>query len=190
MRYKDSTKKEKIIISAIQLINEVGLAETSMSKIAKKAGVSAGTIYVYFENKEDMIKKLYLEVKKEMQQKLSYGINNSLPTEAEFKQLLKNYISFCVNHKEYFLFFEQYINSPLIQRLCEEEAQIIAKPLVEFFEKGKENGVFKDINIELIFIYAFSPLMKIAKKHLNGEFAFTEQNIEEIIQMSWDSIKA
>lgn len=93
MRYKDNTKKERIIISAIQLINEVGLAETSMSKIAKKAGVSAGTIYVYFENKEDMIKKLYLEVKKEMQQKLLYGVNNSLPTEAEFKQLLKNTVS-------------------------------------------------------------------------------------------------
>jgi len=45
MRYKDDNKKEKIIMVAIQLINEVGLAEISMSKIAKKAGVSAGTIY-------------------------------------------------------------------------------------------------------------------------------------------------
>ncbi|VBB07210.1 tetr bacterial regulatory protein hth signature [Lucifera butyrica] len=190
MRYKDADKKERIIIAAIQLINEVGLAETSMSKIAKNAGVSAGTIYVYFENKEDMIKKLFLTVKTDMQQKIFRGIDGSLPIEVQFKQILKNYMDYVVKNKDYFLFFEQYINSPLIQKLCKEETQIIAKPLIEFFERGKEQGIFKQIDTNLIFIYAFSPLMQIAKKHFNGEFEFTEQKVDEIIQMSWDSIKA
>ncbi|MDB4867155.1 MAG: TetR family transcriptional regulator [Cohnella sp.] len=46
-----------------------------MSKIAKKAGVSASTIYVYFENKEDMLNKLYLSIKKKMSlnENRSYG---------------------------------------------------------------------------------------------------------------------
>ena len=65
MRYLDATKKEKIILAAIQLINEVGFAEITMSKIAQKAGVAPGTIYVYFENKDDMLKKLFLTVKEE-----------------------------------------------------------------------------------------------------------------------------
>jgi AcrR family transcriptional regulator len=190
MRYKDVDKKEKIIVAAIQLINEVGLAETSMSKIAKKAGISAGTIYVYFENKDDMIKKLFLTVKKDMQQKIFRGIDGSFPTEAEFRKLIKNYIDFFVNNRDYFLFFEQYINSPLIQKLCREEAQIIANPLLEFFKKGQERKIFKKIDISLIFIYAFSPLMQIAKKYYSGEFEFNEQNTAEIIQISWDSIKA
>lgn len=190
MRYKDDNKREKIIIAAIHLINEVGLAETSMSKIARKAGVSAATIYVYFDNKDDMLKTLFLTVKKDMQQKILYGIDSSLPTEVELKQILKNYINFFLNNRDYFLFFEQYINSPLIQKLCWEEAQIIAKPMIEFFERGKERSIFKQIDINLIFIYAFSPLMQIAKKYFNGEFEFTEQNVDEMIQMSWDSIKA
>ncbi len=189
MRYKDVNKKEKIITATIRLINEVGLAETSMSKIAKQAGVSAGTIYVYFENKEDMIKKLFLTVKKHMQQEIFRGIDGSLPIEVEFKQIMKNYIDYVVNNKDYFLFFEQYINSPMIQKLCGEEAQIIAKPMIEFFEKGKEHNIFKKIDTNLIFIYAFSALMQLAKKYYNGEFEFNEQNIDEMIQISWDSIK-
>lgn len=190
MRHKDVNKKEKITMAAIQLINRVGLSETSMAKIAKIAGVSAGTIYVYFENKEDMIKKLFLVVKKEMQQKILQGIDSSSPTEDACKQLLKNYITFCLDNRDYFLFFEQYINSPLTQKLCVEESQIIAKPLIEFFEQGKESNILKSIDIELIFIYAFSPLMQIAKKHFNGQFMFSEKKVNELIQMSWDSIKA
>ena len=49
MRHKDENKNESIFQAAIDLINEIGLAETSMSKIAKKAkkaNVSSSTIYV------------------------------------------------------------------------------------------------------------------------------------------------
>ena len=190
MRYKDDNKKEKIIIAAIQLINEVGLAETSMSKIAKKAGVSAGTIYVYFKNKEDMIKKLFLTVKKDMCEKILHGIDVFLPTEAEFRQLMENYINFLLHNKDYFLFFEQCINSPLIWKLCKEEAHVISKPILEFFERGKKRSIFKQIDIDIIFIYAFSPLIQIAKKYYNGEFEFNKKNMDEISQISWDSIKA
>jgi AcrR family transcriptional regulator len=189
MRYKDDNKKDKIIMAAIQLINEVGLAEISMSKIAKEASVSAGTIYIYFDNKYDMIKKLFLTVKRAMQQKMLYGINGSMPTEVEFKKLLKNYIDFTIENKDYFLFFEQYINSPLVENLCGEEAEDITKPLEEFFEIGKEHSIFRQIDIDIIFTFAFSPLMQIAKKYYNGEFEFSKQNVEEIMQMSWDAIK-
>ena len=33
---------------------EIGFANISMSKIAKATGLSAATLYVYYENKEDM----------------------------------------------------------------------------------------------------------------------------------------
>lgn len=178
------------MLAAIELINEIGLAGTSMSKIAKKAGVSAATIYVYFENKEDMIKKLFLTVKADMHQKLLLGIDGSLPTEAACKQLLKNYMNYLLRNKDYFLFFEQFINSPLIQKLCGEESALVSRPIREFFDKGKNQNVIKPIDTKLLFIYAFSPLIQIAKRHINGDFALDEQLVDEIIQMSWDSIKA
>ena len=189
MRYLDATKKEKIILAAIQLINEVGFAEISMSKIAQKAGVAPGTIYVYFENKDDMLKKLFLTVKEELKQKMLQGIDGSLSIEMEFKQLLKNYLDFVINHRDCFLFFEQYINSPLIEKLCGEQLEITTKPLRDFFERGKERGIFRPIDIDFLVTYTFAPLMQIAKKHFNGEFEFTEQNIAEMIQMCWAAIK-
>lgn len=188
MRYKDDDKKEKITKAAIQLINEVGLAEISISKIAKEAGIAPGTVYTYFDNKDDMLRKLFLEAKKDMQQKVSNGVNILQPTEAEFKKILNNYINFFINNKENFLFIEQFMNSPFVLKIYK-EVQRIGRPLVEFLENGKKCGVFKEIDIELLFIYSFSPLMQIAKKYFNGEFEFTEQNIREIIELSCTSIK-
>ncbi|MDR1409712.1 MAG: TetR/AcrR family transcriptional regulator [Oscillospiraceae bacterium] len=53
MRVKDFSKKDAIFEATINLLNEIGFANISMSKIGKAAGVSSSTIYVYFENKED-----------------------------------------------------------------------------------------------------------------------------------------
>lgn len=99
-------------------------------------------------------------------------------------------MAFILNDKDEFLLFEQCINSPLVQKICVEEAQWIVQSMLDFFEKGKEHKIFKQIDTHLIFIYAFSALIQIAKKYYCGEFVFTCKNMDEIIQMSWDSVKA
>ena len=69
MRMKDENKKTAITKTIVRLINEIGFANISMSKIAKAAGMSAATLYVYYDNKEDMFRKVYMDVKKHMTEK-------------------------------------------------------------------------------------------------------------------------
>lgn len=54
-------KYEKIIEAAIDVIAENGFHQAQVSKIAKKAGVADGTIYLYFKNKEDLLLSLFRE---------------------------------------------------------------------------------------------------------------------------------
>lgn len=63
MRMKDDNKKNAITKAVISLSNEIGFSNVSMSKIAKRAGVSSSTLYVYYENKDDMFNKVYADVK-------------------------------------------------------------------------------------------------------------------------------
>ena len=39
-----------------------GFHQTPKSLVAKRSGVSAGTIYYYFDNKEDLIHQLYRRI--------------------------------------------------------------------------------------------------------------------------------
>jgi AcrR family transcriptional regulator len=54
-RRKDSRPQE-LLAAALDLFVERGFASTRLEDVAKRAGVSKGTLYLYFENKEDLFK--------------------------------------------------------------------------------------------------------------------------------------
>jgi len=53
--------RQEILESALELFSEKGFHNVSMHKIARKAEFAVGTMYKFFENKEDLYKALVLE---------------------------------------------------------------------------------------------------------------------------------
>lgn len=189
MRHKDDNKSEAITQATIELLNEVGFSEISMSKIAKRAKVSPATIYVYFENKEDMLAKMYLNVKEKLSLKMTQGIKESTPIKSTFELLMRNLMEFNVNNKAYFMFLEQFSTSPLIAKLDLGNATTQFNPLFELVEKAKAAKILKPVDTLFLLSYCYFPVTQLAKAYING-FEFNEQHLEEIIQMSWDAVKA
>ncbi len=60
-QFMDEEKRKQIIESAKELFYTYGLKKTTMEDVAKKAGVGKGTLYLYFQNKEDIMKTIALE---------------------------------------------------------------------------------------------------------------------------------
>lgn len=58
---KENPKYHQIIDAAVQVIAENGFHASQVSKIAKKANVADGTIYLYFKNKEDILISVFKE---------------------------------------------------------------------------------------------------------------------------------
>ena len=56
---KEKPKYNQILDAAVEVIAENGFHRYQVSKIAKKAGVADGTIYLYFKNKEDLLVSLF-----------------------------------------------------------------------------------------------------------------------------------
>jgi AcrR family transcriptional regulator len=52
------TSKQKILEAALELFAYDGYHTTSISKVARKANVSKGLIYNYFESKEELLKSM------------------------------------------------------------------------------------------------------------------------------------
>ena len=61
MRTRDEAKERAIHQKGLQLIVEEGFDGLSMHKLAKAAGVSPGTIYIYYKDREDLIKQIAAE---------------------------------------------------------------------------------------------------------------------------------
>ena len=54
----DPAKRDQILDGATKVFLESGFDAASMNDICRVAGVSKGTIYVYFANKEDLFEAL------------------------------------------------------------------------------------------------------------------------------------
>lgn len=58
---KDSEKYHRIISAATKVFAKKGFYQSKISEIAKEAKVADGTIYIYFENKDDILISLFEE---------------------------------------------------------------------------------------------------------------------------------
>ena len=188
MRVKDDKKHEAICSAAIELITTKGFADTSMSKIAKAAGVSPATIYVYFENKEDLLNKLYLMVKQEKSIALMEGIDLQGPVKEVVLAIWKNFYNYAIDNPVRFAFAEQFLNSPLVNRISRDEGMSFYQPLIDLFERGKSEGVLKEFSMELFGAFAFAPLMALIKQHHAGEIVLDEDALEKVLGVSWDTV--
>lgn len=52
---KSYVKKDKVIEAAIKVVSEKSVEEATVREIAERAGVTTGTIYHYYKNKEELL---------------------------------------------------------------------------------------------------------------------------------------
>lgn len=189
VRRKDDKKHLAICNAAIELITTNGFADTSMSKIAKVANVSPATIYVYFENKEDLLNKIYLMVKKEKSVKMLKGVDNeNVSVKETFKLVWENFYRYAIDNPVRFAFGEQFFNSPLVNRISKDAGLSYYQPMIDLFERGKRDGIFKNIPLELFSAFTFSPLMGLIKQHFSGEFLLNDEALETVFEIAWDAV--
>jgi len=190
MRHRDENKKNAVIDAAIRLINTLGFSDVSISKIAREAGVSPASIYIYFENKEDMINKIYISLKAEMGKALMTATDSEGSIEIFFKQILKNLYKYALANPDRFAFCEQFANSPLIEKITMEEALSAFSPIQKMFELGLKNGTIKNIPFEVMTAFSYQPMISLAKRRISGHADITEDTFEQAIDMAWDAISA
>ena len=130
MRNRDEKKFNKIIKAAVTLINKDGFASTAMSNIAKVAGVSPATIYIYFKNKKDMLVKTYLNVKKEIAVNMLSGVDLDQPVEKAYRTMWFNFYNSITKNTDYFIFAEQFENSPIIDSVNSKEIDAYYEPML------------------------------------------------------------
>lgn len=79
-----SVHREKIAAAASALFMEKGITTTTMNDIAKTAGYSKATLYVYFENKEEIISFLVLDSMKKLYSYITSALEQQEATKTRY----------------------------------------------------------------------------------------------------------
>jgi AcrR family transcriptional regulator len=188
MRVKDDEKVNRIYRAAVKIVNSDGFQGSSMSKIAKEADVSAATIYLYFENKDDMIKKLFIHLKSRMGHSYFSEESHLSPSKGTFRTIWLNHYQFITENMEEYNFLENFSNCPLIERVETENKLDYCPTFESLFEQSKANGLIQNMNNDLIFSMLFSPINHLVKKSKSTDKTLTTSELIEVFEASWRAI--
>ena len=89
-----SVHREKIATAASTLFMEKGIAATSMDDIAKAAGYSKATLYVYFENKEEIVGILVLNSMKKLYDYIASALTQQETTKERYDFICRGLIQY------------------------------------------------------------------------------------------------
>lgn len=180
MAKRTGEKYHAIIEAAVKVIAENGYHNSQVSKIAREAGVADGTIYLYFQNKEDVLVSLF---------KVKMGDFTSV-ARRELKHLDNPFEKLAKLISLHYNMLESDRNLALVVQiqLRQSDAFIrkgIATPLKDYFkiieeilEHGMQLGVFRnDVNIKLARQMVFGTMDEVATSWVmsHKQYSLTEQ---------------
>ena len=97
-----SVHREKIASAASVLFMERGIAATSMDDIAKAAGYSKATLYVYFENKEEIVGILVLDSMKKLYHYIVSALEQQDTTKEQYNFICRGLVQYQEEFPFYF----------------------------------------------------------------------------------------
>jgi AcrR family transcriptional regulator len=189
---KTSDKRSDVVQAALELISDQGFHGAPMAEIAQKAGVAAGTIYRYFENKEMLIRELHWELEEKISAALREGYPIERPLRERFLYLIRELLRYFIKNPLHFRYMEQYFNSPY--GISKHRDKLLGKPgnqdiLMDIFEQGIEQQILKEFPKAVLFSLAFGPMILLMRDHILGFVILDDSMIKQITEVCWDSIK-
>ncbi|GAA0557458.1 TetR/AcrR family transcriptional regulator [Chitinophaga japonensis] len=188
MRPRDEQKEATIREKAIEMIVQEGFDGFSMQKLAKAAGLSASTIYIYFKNREDLLRQLYLAVDEVFAREALRHFDPAMPFEDGLWLQWKNRYRYILKHPLYFHFSEQFRNSPLI-RQQDLHTPAFRSAMQQFVRNAVQRKEVAELPAEVFWAAAYGPFYILVQFHLQQSgmggkpFSLSEQKLKQAFQL-------
>jgi len=186
---KIENKRERILLAARRLFVKQGFHSTPTSAIAREANVANGTLFHYFNTKEDLINTLYRETRRSYFTIAVAGVDDEKTIKRKVRLLWYNIVKWALNRPQDFLFIQQYSNSPFISQLAREEIVEHTGFYYDLFDEGKKKGTLKDIPTDLMHqltTYQINGLINHLLEH--EEFHHNSTYLNMAFEFCWESI--
>jgi len=190
MRVKDDSKVVRIYIAAMMVINREGFDGSSMAKIAKEADVSVATIYLYFLNKDDLLKKLYLYLKERMGHSYFNEEMDLSPSKGTFRAIWLSHYQYILDNIYEYNFLENFTNCPLIQRIEKEKTLDYCPTFELLFQNSKTIGLLLPLSNDIIFSMLFAPISYLVKKSKSNGTVISTNDLIQIFEASWTAVSS
>ncbi len=189
-------KKELIRKAAIKLISEQGFYNTTTDQVAKEAGVAVGTIYNYFENKQDILSYIFEREMAERQQFFCKINREELHPLEKIRELLSMHLKKVKENPALAKIILQEKSFPHKCYLTSEEGKDfegLPYFINKLLEQAREENKIRNYDLKIVSLSLFGAIEAIMGRFIyeaenNLESDLLDFAADELVRMLWGGL--
>jgi AcrR family transcriptional regulator len=183
-------KRAQFLRSAMKLFVANGVKNTSTAAIAKDAGTAAGTFFLYFPTKVDLINELVLEIGRAQSESIKSLLEPSLSVRETFHAIWEGSVGWFLENKDAYLYIRQVRDSGLISDAVVLESEEFFDFYYQVTQRGLIENCIKPYPVELVGGILYQNIVAV----MNLVMAIPgsekqEEYIQSGFEIFWDGIK-
>lgn len=183
MRRRDEDKQQRIKKAIVCVTLREGINGASIAKIAQEAEVSPATIYVYYANKDEMLRKVFREFSHQSYVYMMQCLSPEMNGPELIESLIRGIYKYTVDHEEAFSFVEQCSRCPSLARsVCDTDYCCDVFDLIHMYQK---RGIIRRMSDVTLSAVLFPPVRYLAVSSRNMGFDVRE-GLAELVGLMQD----
>ena len=150
-RKRVGNKRERITAAAGRLFGERGYHNTTTAEIAEAAGVAAGTIYIYFESKEELLVAVFEEFLSMHMDRLRAAVAAERDPVEKIRTLLRQGFQLMEDNPESAKIFLSQLrqSTEMIKMVAKRSSRAYLDIIESILAEGVRNGVCREVDIHI-----------------------------------------
>ncbi|HWQ46220.1 MAG TPA: TetR/AcrR family transcriptional regulator [Longilinea sp.] len=191
VRHLIPEKRELFLNTALRLFAAKGVSQTSTAEIAKEAGAGAGTLFLYFPTKQDLIHALILRIGRDISAEINSRLKPELSAREEFFAIWQASLQWLLANPHAYQYVQQVRDSGMIAPEVVAESNAFFAYYYEAIQKGLSEGSIKAYPVDFIGGFLYQGIVVCVNYLRTSPQALPS---DEVIQMGfqifWDGIKS
>ncbi|WP_312111754.1 TetR/AcrR family transcriptional regulator [Brevibacillus reuszeri] len=184
------TKRDLILDASLILFEKRGFDGTTVPMIVEKAGVGAGTLYRYFENKEALVNSLFQKCMNELLDAMKNGYpHSSNDVRKQFHHLLNSVITYSRDNRNAMLFLDAHANGYFLDEASRDAYKQFKEFLFAFIDQGKKKNIIRQLPADALIAIVAGTFIALCKAFQDGEMTETPELMVGIEDACWDAIR-
>jgi TetR/AcrR family transcriptional regulator, fatty acid metabolism regulator protein len=143
--FRGTTKRERILRAAVDVFAQNGYFNAKVAEIAKAAGVADGTIYLYFDGKEDLLITIFREHTRSYLQSLERDLSTISRPDDRMRVAIRHHLQTLGRDRALAIVSQVELRHSLkfMSLLSQQEVADYLNILRKIVEHGQGEGVFR-----------------------------------------------
>lgn len=191
---KTAEKKRQILEVALQCFEEHGVEATTIDMIRQASGVSVGSLYHHFGNKESIAAAVYIQGMRDFGDTVRRYLAEAETLEDRIKAVVYADVDWIAENPSWAKFVFHYRRLAMKgdkKQVWKNDLNVFYKEIVTQFLSAYQSGEIRKLPLELYSAIIIGPVHEYARHWLAGRYPSPIKNFRDVFaDLAWQALKS